>query len=353
MTLQQIDKLGEVNEERMEQNLEVFGSWEEYQAFVADPEGGGKKPVDQVPPVVETPPLTGEEPIPDGSLVDAKPPTVPVTDEGGNGEVAVLKREVQALKSERGRWDKLTGESKDLKERLAAIETENERLKAEFEQRASASDDETLLKTILSDEERGLADADTLKFATRLAKAISKKNTDGLRKDLEDMKATKTQESASILQDRVTSMWSEHVDPVIPRQVWSKFQENPKWAEWCAKSYAGQKNGALFNGACSSLDSESTVDLLQRFMNFADIEIPTGSRPPRRPNTSSREAALPTNKDGKKTFYADDVERIESLANRGRSVGMTPNQFEKWGDEVDDARQNGRVIDRATNQPVF
>ena len=355
MTLQQNDELGEVNDKRMDENLEVFGSWEEYQAFKADPNGGTKSPVETVPPVVEVKP-TGDEQKPDESLIDANPPTAPTGDEGGDDKLADINRQIkvlQALKSERGRWDVTIAELKDLKERLAASEAERDAQAAEFEQRSGASDEDALLQSILSEEERELVDPATIKVTARLARAIAAKDSAKIRQELEDMKASRIQESATAMQDRIQAMWSEHVDPVIPPQVYAKFQENPKWVEWCAKSYAGQKNGALFNGACASLDSNSTVDLLKRFMDYAGIEIPTGTRPPRRPNTSSRESVSPTDKGGKKTFYADDVERIESLANRGRSVGMTPSQFEKWSEEVDDAREDSRVIDRATHQPVW
>lgn len=339
-----MDELETLNNEREALGLEPMQSVAEARAWKASL-AVADKPADAAP---------ADEVKPPADVVYTAPvAAAPKAVEQAGGREAELALEVQRLKSEAGRSSVLANELKDLKAALeASAQREAEAVAAKEAAEAKASGGG--LFAFLTPEQRAEMSEPALDAIERGVTAYVQKAVAAVEAktgaDIADTRNTLTatrereaQREAQAAQARADRMWVDVVQPVIPAQVYGTFISNPKWDEWCAKSYAGNFNANLYNAAVSDGDGEAVIDLLSRFMRYAGIEVPTkGAKPPVRA-TEIRGGAV-AEQPKADDLYQADVERWEDLFFKGKlGSEWTPNKVTAFSQRIDDARREGRI----------
>jgi len=272
------------------------------------------------------------------------------TVETDNGELEQLRKEVQRLKSEAGRSTVLSNEMKALKARTEEAERRAAEAEQKVEQAALTAGGDALM-ALLSPEERAALGEDPYTVSA-LQKIV--KRAVGDYQSAVDTKLTAAEQRIAEREQRENDMadaqakamrsvmWKE-IGKTIPTSVYSKFNTNPKWAEWLQHQYAGLTYSDHFANALSSVDGEAVIDLLQKFMRYAGIETTTKGNPPPLKPTEQKGGSQPLKYDPE-VFYANDIQRIEDGWVMGRlPEGWTQNQFDAWAKRVDQARADGRI----------
>lgn len=328
--------------------LKEAKAWETQQAEQAKAEGEktttqNAEP-EQKPDEVQAEQPLSEEAVPAPKRKSDKPV------ETDNGELEALRKEVQRLKSEAGRSTVLSNEMKDLKARAEEAERRAVEAERKAEQAALSAGGDALM-ALLSPEERAALGEDP-HIVSALQKIV--KRAVGDYQSAVDTKLTAAEQRLAEREQREqayaaqqakaaqAAMWKE-VGKTIPPSVYSKFNTNPKWEEWLQHPYAGLTFNDHFYNALNSADGDAVIDLLQKFMRYAGIEIQTKGNPPPLKPTEQKGGSTPLSNEPE-VFYANDIQRIEDGWAMGKlPAGWTQNQFNAWAKRVDQARVEGRV----------
>lgn len=364
-------ELDEINEERTSLGLAPLTDIVEARKWNAGPK---EKAVPDTKEVEKAEEVKKDEPEKVDTVAEIPVAAAPVAGEAE--DVSALKNEIQDLKgklqsarTEEGRVSKL---DKLLKEAVARAE-EAELRASKAEEKAEEAERKAKgggIRSYLSPEQLETADegllegfdkalADMRKELMRGAKEEVGSTRELLQQRIDAEEQRKAEEAANgqrLLQQRVTDMWRDKIAPVIPAEVYGKFQGNPKWAVWSGKPYAGTTRGAVFNSAVSSLDHEAAIEQLQNFIAFAGIEVPTkGTKPPLRADESKGQQTVDSGQNKPKTYFADAVKPVYDGWFKGAKLpsGWTQKQFMEWADEIDLALSQGRVVNRNTGRPVM
>lgn len=364
-------ELDEINEERTSLGLAPLTGIVEARKWNAGPK---EKAVPDTQEVEKAEEVKKDEPEKVEPVEEIPVAAAPVAGEAE--DVSALKREIQDLKgklqsarTEEGRVSKL---DKLLKEAVARAE-EAELRASKAEEKAEEAERKAKgggIRSYLSPEQLETADegllegfdkalADMRKELMRGAKEEVGSTRELLQQRIDAEEQRKAEDAANgqrLLQQRVTDMWRDKIAPVIPAEVYGKFQSNPKWAVWSGKPYAGTTRGAVFNSAVSSLDHEAAIEQLQNFIAFAGIEVPTkGTKPPLRADESKGQQTVDSGQNKPKTYFADAVKPVYDGWFKGAKLpsGWTQKQFMEWADEIDLALSQGRVVNRNTGRPVM
>lgn len=338
------DELVKVNEEREAAGLQPFQAVEEARQWKTKQATAGEAPkADPAPAQAETPKDEAATSVPFPTA--PKKADVPATD----GKVAELEREVQRLKSERGRWDKLTSEHDELKAQLAEATKRAAEAEARAEEAVTKARGDGLL-SFLTEEEQAAIDPKAFSAIERYVRSVVGKTEQAVTAKLSEAdrriaerEARDQQYAKQAQQQRIGAMW-EQVAKAIPPTVYGKLPSTPKWEEWCNKTFAGRTYGELYTEAVNNADSEAVEDLLSKAIRYAGIEIPNkGAQPPLKPTESrgSSQVQTPT----EDVFYELDAQKVEDDYTIRRTLpsGWTQNQMDRWLNKLDDARREGRV----------
>jgi len=284
-------------------------------------------------------------------------------------EIQELKGKLQSARTEEGRVSKLDKLLKEAVARAEAAEARAEQAEAkaeEFERKAKGGG----IRSYLTPEQLEAVDDGLLEGFDKALSDMRKELMRGAKEEVgstrellqqridaeEKRAAEEAQNNQRLLQQRISDMWRDKIAPVIPAEVYGKFQGNPKWALWSGKAYAGTTRGAVFNSAVASLDHDAAIEQLQNFMAFAGIEVPAkGTKPPLRVDESNGQQTVDSGQNKPRTYFADAVKPVYDGFFKGSRLpsGWTQKQFMDWADEIDLALSQGRVVERNTGKPVM
>lgn len=366
-------ELDEINEERKALGLAPLTDIAEARKWNAGP----KEKAEPEKQETAAPAEVGEDG--QGETVKPADAEIPVANAPVAGEVVdvpALKREIEELKgklqsarTEEGRVSKLDKLLKEAVARAEAAEAKAEQAEAkaeEFERKAKGGG----IRSYLTPEQLQAADEGILEGFDKALSDMRKELIRGTKEEVgstrellqqridaeEKRAAEEAQNNQRLLQQRISDMWRDKISPVIPAEVYGKFQGNPKWAIWSGKPYAGTTRGAVFNSAVASLDHDAAIEQLQNFMAFAGIEVPAkGTKPPLRVDESKGQQTVDSGQNKQKTYFADAVKPVYDGFFKGSRLpsGWTQKQFMEWADEIDLALSQGRVVERNTGKPVM
>lgn len=354
------ERLDAINAERAAEGLAPLADIVEAASWQASKEGAAKAE-DAGAEVKQAEVVPGDTQV--YAAPEAVKPGAQSSDSADKARIAELERKLQLASTEEGRVAKLDRLLKESEARLAAAEAraaEAERKAQEAAEKAAEGD----VLAGLTEEQKSLLGNDPKAVAEVIAMLTKRFAGKPVQPDLSELEVIKQKLTAAeqaaqaqaqaALQSRVNDMWAE-VQKSVPSEVYSKFAGNAKWAEWYVQTYGGIANGDLYYNAVNTADADAVVDLFNRFMRYAKIEVPAkGKQPPLRADTSNGGPIVDTRGDGQTKFYADEVKKIEDdwLFRKRLPAGWDVVKFNKWSDEVDQALFEGRVLDRATGKPV-
>lgn len=353
-----MQELKTVNQEREALGLEPLRYIEDARVWKQEQKA---KPTEEKP--TETPAeTTPTETTPKEEAADhASFPTAPtakVAEKAADvqmvGKVVMDEAEAQALRTERGRASKLSIQMQALEQKLAEAEqraTEAER-KAQL---AASKGAGSWLKGMLTPEQLEAVDANMLDGIARGVESYVQQALTGVeaktatelaatKQQFDELRQREQQRAEQSRQAAVADMWQNRVSKVISPSEYGKLgPSNPKWVEWCGKTFAGRTYGELYTEAVNSADADAVVDLLQKAMRFAGIEAkPKGTQPPLKPTESS--AVVRTETPAEEVFYEGDYRKMIDDFSRGEvPTGMSAKEFRSYLDRAKKARDDGRM----------
>lgn len=295
------------------------------------------------------------------------PPTfsAPKAAEAGDSEkVRELEREIQKLKSERGRWDAAQAEREQLLAQKQAAEqraAEAERKALELEAKAG---DENLLSSLSQEEIDELGGSKKaagviLKIAksvvnTRGSVKPDTSEIESIRRELEESKRMTAEQTQRDHQSRVQAMFRDVIAKEVPPELWAKFS-GPSWEAWGAETYAGIPNRDLYRSALESLDSRSTADLMKRYLDYAGVSVPAkGKQPPLKADVQNSPDGAPSDKPAEKEYRYEEVCNILRMYYQERRLptGWSQAKFNQEAENWEKAALEGRVKDASGNPRV-
>jgi len=353
--------LNGVNERRKSLGLEPFANLTEevYQWERENPQGEGSAVEDEaVKPVNKEDSVKEQVKVADAVKSFSAPDVFKPSDaNGGNAETEKLRQELEKAKSELGRWEVAKSEREQLKADLEAANRRAEEAERKALEASSKNADDAVLSKLTQEEIDELggsqkAAAVVLKVVKEAIKMnpqqqpqkVDTGRVDEIQRRLEerDRKDYETRKSEMFIS----------VSKTVPAEVYAKFSNDPKWSEWNQRSFGGIPYWQLYKSAVESLDGEAVIDLFQKFMRYAGIEIPAkGTKPPLRTENRFSAENVTQSADEPVTYrYEEILEKLTDWKKRGKlPSGWTQKQFMDKADEWDVAAANGRVIDASGN----
>lgn len=366
--LEQMEKeeaLDLINSERAAQGLTPLGTLEEAQAWKANP----KAEASVVPPAAlpenkETPPAEAkptkvEAPMFPNAQASAQ------TQDQLLAKIAELERQVNGFRTEEGRVAKYDRLMKDAETRALEAEKRAEAAEAKAQALADKQADGNFLSLLSEEEKAVLGDNPDLVVAAiaKLTRQVAKSQITApdlsevqtLKQRIEERDRIDREREERSLAQRRSEMFSKFIAQVVPPEVYGVFGDNPKWMEFGQTMYYGKTNAEHYQQALNGADHESVIDLYQRFMRYAGIEVPAkANKPPLTVSASGVATAPSIQKDGPQKFDADEVRQKEDrFMKEGKlPAGWSEAAFQKWSREMDQARGEGRLVDKA-GKPVY
>lgn len=349
--------LQEINELRAKFGLAAFSELSDEAVTWFSENNGKPLPTHTETKTSETEAKPNESQVATAPIMPPSVPTAIVSPEG-TAELQALKQEIAQLKSERGRWDVAKAEREALlAEKNAAVQRAVD-AESKLSQALENTSDAAILNSLTQEELDELGGSQKasavilkiVKAAVRRnapAQAPDTSNLEQLRNDFEENKRLMKEQAERDHNGRVSSMFETEVAKQVPKELWGKFT-GPAWETWCVLTYAGVRNGELYQSAVKSLDASAVVDQMQRFMQYAGISAPArGAKPPLTVSAqvapvSDQLAPTPT-----KEFKFEECSRIlnDFYVNRKLPPGWARDKFDSYAREVEQAASEGRVKD--------